>query len=379
MVQFHALGAITIIDDGDEVSIGGPRQRRLVAMLLIHRNSVVSVDRLTDAVFAGEPTPGASTTLRSYVARMRKAVERVGSAATVVTQAPGYMLQLPDESFDVARFEGLLVEGGSRLARDDASGASSVFREGLALWRGEAYAEFADEDWARPEAQRLGELRVVACERLVDAELACGRAAVVIPQIEALTAEHPLREAFRVQLMIAFYRTGRQADALRIVRDYRHELIGELGLDPSPVVTDVERRILNHDPTLMLTEPGGVPLRGYRLGERLGTGRDGTVYAARLSGVEREFAIRVIRQDVADDPEFVRSFEATAHRAASLRHPGIVAIHDYWREPGAAYVVMRRMYGGTLRDRLHRGPLTTGAVAALAGSHRRRIGRRGRR
>ena len=94
MVQFHALGALTITDDGDEVSIGGPRQRRLVAMLLIHRNSVVSVDRLTDAVFAGEPTPGASTTLRSYVARMRKAVERAGSAATVVTQAPGYMLRL---------------------------------------------------------------------------------------------------------------------------------------------------------------------------------------------------------------------------------------------------------------------------------------------
>ena len=101
---------------------------------------------------------------------------------------------------------------------------------------------------------------------------------MVIPQIEALVAEHPLREAFRAQLMIAFYRTGRQADALRIVREYRQVLVEELGLDPSPVVTDLERRILNHDPTLMLAEPGGVPLRGYRLGERLGTGRDGTVY-----------------------------------------------------------------------------------------------------
>ena len=222
----------------------------------------------------------------------------------------------------MARFEALLVEGGSRLAHDDASGASSVLREALALWRGEAYAEFADEDWARPEAQRLGELRVVACERLVDAELACGRAAVVIPQIEALAAEHPLREAFRVQLMIAFYRTGRQADALRVVRDYRQVLVEELGVDPSPVVTDVERRILNHDPTLMLAEPVGVPLRGYRLGERLGTGRDGTVYAARLPGVEREFAIRVIRQDVADDPEFVRSFEADCPSSGVTARPG---------------------------------------------------------
>ena len=93
----------------------------------------------------------------------------------------------------------------------------------------------------------------------------------------------------------------------------------------------------------MLAEPAGLPLRGYRLGERLGTGRDGTVFAARLPGVERDFAIRVIREEIADCPEFVRSFEAAAHRVASLRHPAIVTIHDYWREPGAAYVVMRRM------------------------------------
>ena len=115
----------------------------------------------------------------------------------------------------------------------------------------------------------------------------------------------------------------------------------------------------------MLTEPAGLPLRGYRLGERLGTGRDGTVFAARLPGVERDFAIRVVREEIADRPEFVRSFEADAHRVASLRHPAIVPIHDYWREPGAAYLVMRRMHGGTLADRLERGPLTGAAVAAL--------------
>ncbi len=106
--------------------------------------------------------------------------------------------------------------------------------------------------------------------------------------------------------------------------------------------------MLTHDATLTLAQPAGLPLRGYRLGERLGTGRDGTVYAAHLPGVERDLAIRVIREEVADSPEFVRSFEATAHRVAALRHPAIVSIHDYWREPGAAYVVMRRMQGGTL-------------------------------
>ena len=235
------------------------------------------------------------------------------------------------------------------------------------MWRGEAYAEFASEDWARPEAQRLEELRLVAHERLVEAELACGRAVELIPEIESLAAQHELREAFRAQLMLALYRAGRHADALGVYRDYRRVLVEELGLEPSPALVDLERRVLNHDPTLMLTEPAGLPFRGYRLGARLGTGRDGTVFAACLPGVEREFAVRVFREEIADCPEFVRSFDARAHRLASLRHPAIVAIHDYWREPGVAYLVMRRMHGGTLSDRLARGPLTNGALATLVG------------
>src|SRR5262245_25532665 len=118
---FHALGGMVITENGDEVSVGGPRQRRLVAMLLIHRNTVVSVDRLSEAVFAGEPTAAASTTLRSYVARLRRAVDGA-PGVTVVTQPPGYVLRLPEEAFDVAQFEDLLTDGRSRLARDDAAG-----------------------------------------------------------------------------------------------------------------------------------------------------------------------------------------------------------------------------------------------------------------
>jgi serine/threonine protein kinase len=154
--------------------------------------------------------------------------------------------------------------------------------------------------------------------------------------------------------MVALYRAGRQADALRVYRDFRRLLADELGLEPSPALARLERAVLTHDPELMLAQPAGVPLRGYRVGERLGTGRDGTVFAAHVPGVDREFAIRVIREEIANCPEFIRSFEASTHRVASLRHPAIVAIHDYWREPGAAYVVMRRMYGGTLTDRLGR-------------------------
>ena len=366
MTKFHALGGLSISGNGDGESLPGQRQRRLVAMLLIHRNAVVSVDRLADAVFAGEPTAAASTTLRSYVGRLRRVIDGNGSGVTLLTKPPGYVLLAPDDSFDVGRFEALLNDGRARLARDDPAGASSVFREALELWRGDAYAEFADEDWARPESQRLAELRLVVHERLIDAELANGRAAELIPEIEALVDEQPLREAFRAQLVIALYRAGRQVDALRVVREYRQTLLEELGLDPSPALIELERRVLSHDPALAQAAPAGLPLRGYRLGERLGTGRDGTVYAARLPGVERDLAIRVIREQIADNPEFVRSFEAAAHQVAALRHPAIVPIHDYWREPGAAYLVMRRMPGGTLRDRLQRGALPVEAVATLA-------------
>ena len=365
MIRFHALGGLTVTDEGDELGIGGPRQRRLLAMLLIHRGSVVSVDRLADAVFAGEPTPAATTTLRSYVARTRRLLDGSGPGLVVVTRAPGYVLQAPDESFDVARFEGALTASASHLGRDNPAAATTVLREALALWRGDAYAEFADEDWAHPEAQRLEELRLVAHERLVEAELACGRAADLIPELESLAREHPLREEFRAQLMVALYRTGRHADALRVFREYRALLVDELGVDPSPALRAIEQRVLRHDPGLLLTEPAGRRLRGYRLGERLGTGRDGTVYAGSVPGVDRDFAIRVVREEIADRPEFVRVFEASTQQLAALRHPGIVPIHDYWREPGAAYLVMRRLPGGSLAHRLERGPLDDAALVTL--------------
>jgi WD40 repeat protein/DNA-binding SARP family transcriptional activator len=371
MLQYQALGGLTVADNDDELSVGGPRQRRLVAMLLVHRDSVVSADQLAEAVFAGEPTPGAQTTLRSYVARLRRVIDRDATDSTVVTRAPGYMLVVPADAFDVSRFEQLLATGRAELAHNDAVAAACTLREALDLWRGDAYAEFADEEWARPEAQRLQELRLVACENLIEAELACGRTGEVIPQLETLVAEHALREAFRAQLMLALYRAGRQADALRAFQQYRSVLVNELGLDPSPELAELERRILVHDASLQLVEPAGLPLRGYRLGERLGTGDMGTVHAACLPGVRRDFAIRIVRREIADRPDFIRSFEASAQRVASLHHEAIVPIHDYWREPGAAYLVMRRMQGGTLRDRLERGPLSgaeTGTLATRIGS-----------
>ena len=157
----------------------------------------------------------------------------------------------------------------------------------------------------------------------------------VLPAIEALCREHPLREAFRGQLMIAYYRVGRQADALEAHRGFHAELVEELGIDPSPALVDLERRILAQDPELQGATTGGEPLRGYRLGERLGTGRGGTVYAATLPGVDRAFAVKSLRPEIADDPDFIRTFEAAADRVASVRHPAVVHLHDWWRDPAS--------------------------------------------
>ena len=359
-LSVHALGSIRVTRDGVEQPLGGARQRRLLAVLLIHRDTVVPVDRVADVVFAGEPTQAAATTVRSYVARLRRVLGDI-----VVTRAPGYQLSLGPIGFDVAEFEADVVAGRAALHRQDPVAAVDPLRSALALWQGEAYAEFADEPWAHPESQHLAELRITAEELLVEAELACGHAAQVLPTIEALCRSHPLREAFRVQLMTAYYRAGRQADALAVFRAFRQELTDELGIEPSRVLVELEQRILSQDPQLLGPASTGEPLRGYRLGERLGSGRDGTVRAAQVPGVDRELAVKTVRRDLADDPAFIRSFEATAHRIASLRHPGAVPIHDWWREPGAAYVVMRRLPGGTLGDRLQRSPLPRREVITL--------------
>ena len=236
MIRFHALGGLTVIQEGHgELGIGGPRQRRLLAMLLIHRNSVVSVDRLADAVFAGDPTPAASTTLRSYVARTRKLVNGDGNGTVVVTQAPGYLLRTPDEAFDVTCFERSVAEGSARLERDEATAASSLLREALSLWRGRP---------TRSSRTRSGPVMRLSAWRSSAWWLTSGSSTPswtaagkprLIPEIESLVREHPFREGFRAQLMTALYRSGRHADALRVYRDYRQLLIDELGVEPSPV------------------------------------------------------------------------------------------------------------------------------------------------
>ncbi|HKJ56889.1 MAG TPA: BTAD domain-containing putative transcriptional regulator [Nitriliruptoraceae bacterium] len=367
MRAYRVLGAVQILDQGVDLHVGGERQRRLLAMLLVHRNETVSTHRLVHAVFAGEPTPRAEATLRTYVARLRRVLEEGGGDPGVLeTRPPGYVLWVPDEAIDAGAFEAGVTGGRALLDEGDPAGALAVLREALGGWGGEPYAEFDDEDWARPEIQRLDHVRLAAEDHLLDAELACGLDAEVVARTETLVAQHPLRESFRAKLMTALYRSGQQVEALRAMQEYREILATDFGLDPAPALVDLEHRILVHDRDLQMRDTSERVIRGYRLGARLGSGRDGTVHAARLPGVDRDLAIRIVPPEIADRPDVVRSFEANHARVAALHDVPVVPIHDHWREPGAAYVVMRRMDGGSLRDRLEDDPLSVVEVAALA-------------
>jgi DNA-binding SARP family transcriptional activator/WD40 repeat protein len=359
-MEFRVLGPLEVASDGRSELLLTGRPLRILAVLLVHANEVVSTDRLLDAAWSDEPMPaGGVGTLRTNVSRLRKALGpldgRDASAERVVTRGTGYFLQVGADELDSTRFEQLLVRAEGEVARNDPRTALATLDEAVALWRGDAYADFADEDWARAEAVRLEELRAVAVEERVEAELACGLHARAVSELEAVIDRHPLRARLRGQLMLALHRSGRQPEALRAYQVYRELLGAELGLEPPPELTALERRITAQDVGLALTAPAGQPLRGYRLISEVGRGRLATVYRASQPGVGRDVAVKVIDPAVAGDPAFIRDFEITAQHVARLEHPRIVPLHDYWRDASGAYLVLRWMPGGSLTDRLDVG------------------------
>ncbi len=364
MIEFRVLGPLQLAAGGQPVELAGERLPRLVAALLSHRNRPVPVERLLEAVFGDAPTPKAAATLRTYLTRLRKRVD--DGSLRIDRQPAGYVLWAPDDQVDAVQFERLVARGRRHLERGDASSAVPVLRSALELWRGPAYPELAEVWWARPECSRLDDLRLTAVEHLVDAELACGNSADTVPLLRELLSEDPFREGLALRLMRALYASGRPAEALVVYQDHRHALVDELGIEPGPEMVRLEQQILSRAPDLAPDPDRGQTLRGYRLGARLGSGRLGTVFAARLPGLERDYAVRIYREDVADDPDVVGSFEVDARAAAAVDSPTAVPLYDAWREPGLAALVMRRMPGGTLRDRLQGGALSAADAVAVA-------------
>jgi len=226
-----------------------PQQRALLALLALNANRIVSTDRLIDALWGERPPPTASGALYGLVSGIRKLLEP-DHAGVVVTKTPGYMLELPAEQIDVGRFELLAAEGRRALGSDDADTASARLTEALELWRGPALQDLQFLPFAQKEVSRLEESRLGALEARIEADLAAGRNGDLVPELESLVAEHPLRERLRAQLMLALYRAGRQADALAAYRDARTVLAEELGLEPSAELLALERAILRHEPSL---------------------------------------------------------------------------------------------------------------------------------
>ena len=252
MTPYRVLGPLGLEYDGRAVLIGSALQRRLLAVLLIHAGAVVSADRLIDIMWGDRPPAAARQGLWTCVARLRHALQDPTGptpSEILVTQAPGYLLAVEPEQVDAGMFERLLADA-SAVEEDRPRAAEKILDQALSLWRGPALVEFADEPFAAAEAARLDELRLVAMERRFDVGLAVGAHAVLVGQLRAFTALHPLRERPRGQLMLALYRCGRQAEALEAFTEYRHLLDDELGLEPSERLRAQQAAILRQAPEL---------------------------------------------------------------------------------------------------------------------------------
>ncbi len=252
-IQFQILGPLEVQAADAPLAIGGPRQRALLAMLLLSANRVVSRDRLIDELLADAPADKAERMLRVQVSRLRGVLDAVdGTCPRLVARSPGYVLRVEPGELDLERFETLLSEGHAALEEHDFERAARLLREAQSTWRGRPLADLEFERFARIDIERLEELRLAALEDLIEAELALGRHAMLIAELEALVAEHPLRERPRGQLMLALYRCGRQADALETYRVARSLLSDELALEPTPALRQLEQLILRQEPALEL-------------------------------------------------------------------------------------------------------------------------------
>ncbi|MEX0789291.1 MAG: BTAD domain-containing putative transcriptional regulator, partial [Actinomycetota bacterium] len=262
MIRFCVLGPFVVLLAGQPLDLGPRKQRAVLAALTIEANRVVSLDRLIDELWGEEPPAQAIGTLQAYVSNLRRVLEPNRTPRepprVLVTQNPGYVLRVPEGSSDAAQFEAAAAEGRRLLMESIPAAARLRLNEALDLWRGSALADFAFESFAQAEAARLDELRLVAREDRFQADLDLGAHDAVVPQLEAAVSAHPLRERLIGMLMLALYRAGRQAEALRAYQTARNTLVEELGIDPGPALRRLESDILAQASSLDWRRAGGI-------------------------------------------------------------------------------------------------------------------------
>jgi predicted ATPase/DNA-binding SARP family transcriptional activator len=259
VIEFRILGPLEVRADGRVVEVGGAKPRAVLAVLLLHADEPVSADRLAHAVWGEEASAGAVKTLQVHVSRLRRTL---GERLLPTSTAAGYRLRIEPEALDANRFDRTVAAGRDALAAGRAAAAADLLREALALWRGDPLAEFAWAPFAPAERDRLEELRMAALELRIEADLAAGRHAELVAELQQLARRHPWRERLHAHLMVALYRSGRQADALAAYRDARAALVQHLGIEPGPELHDLHQALLAHDaslqpPPVRATRPAG--------------------------------------------------------------------------------------------------------------------------
>ena len=278
-IEYRLLGRLEVLRDGVQVDLGSQRQRALLALLLANAGTVLSTDRILDELWGDAGAADKQNSLWVYVSGLRGALEpdrpKRSEGNVLLTRSPGYVAAVDPANIDSGRFE-RCVERRAAHRGDRAASAAAMLRDGLALWRGHAFEEFVYEGWAQADISRLEELRLEATEMRVDADMRSGLSGEVVSELKGLVRQHPLRERFVASLMLALYRCGRTAEALRAFAAFRERLVAEIGVDPSRSIRDLEQQILSDDEALLIDRETvatagprtGLTVRGYELRER---------------------------------------------------------------------------------------------------------------
>src|SRR5436190_6318329 len=254
-MEYRILGPLEVAHQGEPVPLGRMKERLVLAVLLLHANEFVSRERLIDELWGPAPPPTAKKAVNVYISQLRKALGRNGHDP-VTTADGGYRLGVDDDELDVSRLRQLLATARERESAGELEAAAELLREGLGLWRGPTLSGLLLESHGREEISQLDELRLTALMDRIDCDLALGRHEEVLGELHVLVGEHPLRERLRAQQMLALYRADRQADALDAYQQARHDLIDELGIEPSESLQRLQQAILRHDPAL--EAPAGI-------------------------------------------------------------------------------------------------------------------------
>lgn len=394
-VFFSILGPLEVYHDDERVQVNGPKRRALLLYLILHANEVVATDRIIDALWQGELSGKEDATLRVHISHLRGVLEpereNRDTPSIIEHVGAGYVLLTEPGSTDTEKFD-QLARDGRNAADTDQDLAVGLFQKALDLWRGNPLEDVRYENYAQDEIRRLTAARLDVVEDRAGALLIVGRHVEVISELESVVKDNPTRERATELLMLALYRAGRQADALRAYQGVNQLLGQERGLDVGPQLRQLEQQILTHDPQLQLSPSAsptidttplgpGRAIRGYELRERIGEGHFGHVFRAYQPAIGREVAVKAIRPEFTDNPEFIDRFHTEAQVVAQLEHPHIVPLYDYWREPAGAYLVMRWLRGGSLEASLMQGPWSESALAdvvtqmcdALAAAHTRGV------